>query len=358
MSSLLHYETLVGQVGAEGVTCLMALAIESPQPLENLAALIRREARKARTVLDRLMRYGYAGPVAPLDFSKWHITSKGREILGIVFHLFLGRGSDPRQLALPLSGSDPVQLAHSAAGSDHAAQEVVDAVSGLARGARAAITHSDHDPIDPSHDQSRSDLNDREPAPRDLQAVAAALERHGIRDFDGKPNRTRLLQDAWITAERIDAAVERARHNPLRKSPSPLGLAVAELLAHRPEIDEMVDRRPVNGTRKAEEESGIDAEPVALMDHPQAQSWSAAMGELQLEMTRATFETWLKPGVFVAYEAQTRTYVIALPNAYAVEWLTGRLNSTVERILTGIDGSPQLVRWVLWNDWARQHSTK
>jgi hypothetical protein len=238
------------------------------------------------------------------------------------------------------------------------AQEVVDAVSGPARAARAGIIHSDHDLINPNHDQHQSDLNDREPAPRDLQAVAAALERHGIRDLPGKPNRTWLLRDAWITAERIDAAVERARHNPLRKSPSPIGLAVAELLAHRLEIDEMVNRRQVNGTRKAEEESGIDAEPVELMDHPQAKSWNAAMGELQLEMTRATFDTWLKPSIFVAYEAQTSTYVIALPNAYAVEWLTGRLNSTVERILTGIDGSHQRVRWILWNDWARQHSTR
>ena len=30
--------------------------------------------------------------------------------------------------------------------------------------------------------------------------------------------------------------------------------------------------------------------------------WQAALGELQLEMTRATFDTWVKPTALLSYE--------------------------------------------------------
>lgn len=64
--------------------------------------------------------------------------------------------------------------------------------------------------------------------------------------------------------------------------------------------------------------------------------WQAALGELQLEMTRATFETWVKPTCLVSY--QDGEMVIGVPNSYAQEWLAKRLCSTVNRILSGITG--------------------
>jgi chromosomal replication initiator protein len=75
--------------------------------------------------------------------------------------------------------------------------------------------------------------------------------------------------------------------------------------------------------------------------------WQAALGELQLEMTRATFETWVKPTSVMSYE--DGRFAIAVPNAYAQEWLQNRLLSTVKRVLTGITGRSVEVKFVVWN---------
>ena len=75
--------------------------------------------------------------------------------------------------------------------------------------------------------------------------------------------------------------------------------------------------------------------------------WQAALGELQLEMTRATFETWVKPTCLVSY--QDGEMVIATPNRYAQEWLSKRLCSTVNRILSGITGRSMHTTFVVWS---------
>ena len=75
--------------------------------------------------------------------------------------------------------------------------------------------------------------------------------------------------------------------------------------------------------------------------------WQAALGELQLEMTRATFDTWVKPASLLSYE--DGLFALAVPNAYAQEWLQNRLTSTVKRVLTGIAGRSVEVKFVVWN---------
>ena len=74
--------------------------------------------------------------------------------------------------------------------------------------------------------------------------------------------------------------------------------------------------------------------------------WQAALGELQLEMTRATFDTWVKPTSLVSYQAGEM--VIATPNQYAQEWLSKRLCPTVNRVLTGITGRSMQATFVVW----------
>ncbi len=77
------------------------------------------------------------------------------------------------------------------------------------------------------------------------------------------------------------------------------------------------------------------------------QIWQAALGELQLQMTKATFDTWVKPTSVLSYE--DGAFVIAVPNAYAQDWLQNRLLSTVKRILTGIVGHSVEVKFTVWN---------
>ena len=77
------------------------------------------------------------------------------------------------------------------------------------------------------------------------------------------------------------------------------------------------------------------------------QVWQAALGELQLQMSKATYDTWVKPTSVLSYE--DGVFVIAVPNAYAHDWLQSRLLSTIKRILIGIVGHSVDVKFTVWN---------
>jgi chromosomal replication initiator protein len=67
-----------------------------------------------------------------------------------------------------------------------------------------------------------------------------------------------------------------------------------------------------------------------------AHVWQAALGELQLQMTKPTFETWVKPARVVAYE--DGEFIIAVPSAFTKDWLESKLLSSIKRALSGILG--------------------
>ena len=60
--------------------------------------------------------------------------------------------------------------------------------------------------------------------------------------------------------------------------------------------------------------------------------WQATLGELQLQMTRATFDTWLRGSQVIACEGDTLT--VHVRHAYAVDWLQNRLLPVIKRTLT------------------------
>jgi chromosomal replication initiator protein len=76
------------------------------------------------------------------------------------------------------------------------------------------------------------------------------------------------------------------------------------------------------------------------------QAWQAALGQLQMEMPRATFDTWVRDTDLLAYE--DGSFVLGVQNAYARDWLENRLLSTVKRVLTGIMGRTVEVRFTVW----------
>jgi chromosomal replication initiator protein len=78
------------------------------------------------------------------------------------------------------------------------------------------------------------------------------------------------------------------------------------------------------------------------------QAWQATLGELQLQMTRATFDTWVKDTRFLAQE--DGIIFITVPSAYAKDWLENRLYATVKRTLESVIGNSVEVRFVVWND--------
>ncbi len=64
------------------------------------------------------------------------------------------------------------------------------------------------------------------------------------------------------------------------------------------------------------------------------QIWKTVLGELQVQMPRATFDTWVKNTSVVSYE--DGVFVIGVPNTYAVEWLEHRLAGVIKRTASNI----------------------
>jgi hypothetical protein len=77
------------------------------------------------------------------------------------------------------------------------------------------------------------------------------------------------------------------------------------------------------------------------------QIWQTALGELQLQLTGATFDTWLKRTNLIASE--DGMFVIGVHNGYAKDWLEHRLLSMIKRTLTNIVGHSVEVRFAVWN---------
>src|SRR3990172_11712421 len=64
------------------------------------------------------------------------------------------------------------------------------------------------------------------------------------------------------------------------------------------------------------------------------QAWQSALDQIQLEMPKASFDTWVRDTHLVSYD--NGSFKIGVFNEYAREWLESRLTSTVTRLLMGI----------------------
>ncbi len=77
-------------------------------------------------------------------------------------------------------------------------------------------------------------------------------------------------------------------------------------------------------------------------------AWKATLGELELQMTKATFNTWLRDTTLLSCEDDV--FVIGVRNDYAKDWLENRLRDTILRTLSAITGEPTQLRFVVWSD--------
>ncbi|MBN2388893.1 MAG: chromosomal replication initiator protein DnaA [Anaerolineales bacterium] len=63
-------------------------------------------------------------------------------------------------------------------------------------------------------------------------------------------------------------------------------------------------------------------------------AWQSVLGQLQMEMPKASYDTWVRDTNVVAYD--DGMFTVGVRNAYARDWLDNRLSSTVNRLLAGI----------------------
>jgi len=75
------------------------------------------------------------------------------------------------------------------------------------------------------------------------------------------------------------------------------------------------------------------------------QAWQSVLAQLQMEMPRASFDTWVRDTRPVAYDNGVIT--VGVRNAYARDWLESRLASSVNRLLIGILNSNVTVDFVV-----------
>lgn len=77
---------------------------------------------------------------------------------------------------------------------------------------------------------------------------------------------------------------------------------------------------------------------------PSTTLWPAALAELELQMTRAAYTTWLQ-GTTATLDGDN--LLVSVRNDMAIEWLETRLNDLVTRTVTALAGRPIIVRYLL-----------
>ena len=87
----------------------------------------------------------------------------------------------------------------------------------------------------------------------------------------------------------------------------------------------------------------IGSEHVSLMDAKQV--WRAALGELQVSLSPANFETWLKDTELV--EIEDNRCRISAPNGFARDWLDNRYRPLISQTLARVVGGSVQVEFIV-----------
>lgn len=85
--------------------------------------------------------------------------------------------------------------------------------------------------------------------------------------------------------------------------------------------------------------------PDTLVAREPREIWEIARSQLRLQMTKSTYETWVRDTTCVAHE--DGTFIVAVNNAYAKDWLSLRLRPTIKRTLASIVGRAVDVTFVV-----------
>lgn len=73
--------------------------------------------------------------------------------------------------------------------------------------------------------------------------------------------------------------------------------------------------------------------------NPQA-AWKDTLSELEMQMTTATFNTWLSDATL--HSVTGNHWIITVRNEYAQDWLQNRLHETIRRTLQAISSTPNI----------------
>jgi len=78
-------------------------------------------------------------------------------------------------------------------------------------------------------------------------------------------------------------------------------------------------------------------------------AWQATLGQLQLEMSKASFDTWVRSAEFLNYDEEEHIVEVGVKNAYAKDWIDDRLSAKMKRLLTGMIGTAVEIKVRVWS---------
>ena len=163
----------------------------------------------------------------------------------------------------------------------------------------------------------------------EIEVVATSTE---IVEAGDEDTSTETVEGAGDTSTEIVEAVESTSTETVE-----ISKGTSTKIAEDTSTEPVETKENTNKARTAKERS---ASP-----RPERNVWQAALGELQLQMTKATFDTWVRNTRLVS--CQDGVFVIGAQNEFTRDWLENRLLTTVERTLVGIVGHPVEVRFVV-----------
>lgn len=110
--------------------------------------------------------------------------------------------------------------------------------------------------------------------------------------------------------------------------------------AEQVEQADLLDDNVAAADTAAEAETTVSDEsaPRPARDARAVEIWNNSLNELQLQMTKATFDTWVKPAFAISYDRERSELVIGVRNPYAKQWLENRLYGMIERTVRHVIG--------------------
>ena len=82
-----------------------------------------------------------------------------------------------------------------------------------------------------------------------------------------------------------------------------------------------------------------------MADARAIESWKAVLGELQLQVTRPIYETWLKDTEGLAITDDSMN--VGVPTSFAIEWLERRMYQLIQRTVHKVAGRPLTVQFAV-----------
>ena len=110
----------------------------------------------------------------------------------------------------------------------------------------------------------------------------------------------------------------------------------------RAALEEHVQKMHVLPEAEIEETQTMDA---LDSDDAGSKAWASVLNALQMEMPRASFDTWVRYTCAVYYDGTALS--VGVRNQYARDWLESRLTDTVERLLLEILNQPVSISFVV-----------